>query len=366
MPWVNTNPNKITRSETRPLSLEHEIWELIEKDGEKATVTTINRSSKNVTIAWVINKDFTLADVIDSIKTGVKPIKLERLPVKEPIQVPTQKTKKVSCISNAMAVVNIADFHLNRYIQGEETYGQDYNIQIATEVFHRIIDQAKMRIRCSPYHIDKIIINTAGDFINSEANGLTTHGTPQTNDVSWRKCFHTAYGLLEYAIRELSQLAPVEYHYVAGNHDEQIGYMITTWLQGRFIGVDNVTINDAPTIRKIVEYGSNLIIFTHGSEEGNRVMDIPFVEPKAVSKISQSTNIEIISGHLHKNLVSSERGVRLEVLKSACPAQDNWTYQKAYDGSHTEATIIFYDDYGRVQQDTINTNRILQNILETM
>lgn len=358
MSWQNQNINKKVYTIARPLSDEESLMNSIP---ESATITAIEKSTKTIRVTYVEDKTFTIEDIISANHMTVKPIKLDRVGTKKDNS--SRKTKTIKCTENVLAVLNIADFHLNRRIFSNET-GYKYDINIASELFMRIIDKAVERLSQNPYNIEKIILNTAGDFVNSDTiAGTTTAGTRQVNDVTWKQVFKHATALLEYAILRLSNVAPVEYFYVAGNHDEQVGFYLTSWLSARFKETPNIIINDSPKTRKVIAYNKNLLIFTHGSNEGSRAIDLPFVEPEAYANVSNATNIEVITGHLHTNTVKTERGVRWEILNSACPALDEWTYDKAFGAGTSESTIMYYNKRSRIQCDSINSTDIFESII---
>lgn len=354
MSWMNQNTSKKVFTITRPLEEEAELRASIPED---AVITAIKRSTKTVSITYVMSNVVTLED-IQKINATIKPIKFDRTGA---IKYNDSKTKRIHCTERAMAILNVADFHLNRLIYGDECYGQDYNLEKASNLFIDIINEAEIRLRSNAYNLDKIILNTCGDFLNSDTiNGTTTAGTMQFNDVTWKKVYAKAATLLEYAIARLSTIAPVYYYYVKGNHDEQVGFYLTTWLNARFLNEPNVFINDSPKPRHVINYGNNIIIITHGETEAGRAIDLPFMEPESIERLSQASNIEVLSGHLHSNQVSCKNGVRWEVLSSACPVQDTWTYGKGYDGLRQEASIIYYNNDCRVQQDIINTKLLFE------
>lgn len=353
MAWQNQNTSKKVYTIARPLEEEDLLMQSIPED---AIITAIERNTKTVRVTYVIENKLTIQDLILSNQENVEPIKFNRKKKTKK----SSNTKTIERGPKCLALLNIADFHLNRRVFANETYGHDYDIQIASQVWKEIIDRACKEIRSSSYSIDKIILNTAGDFVNSDTKyGTTTAGTPQFNDVSWKQVFNVATSLLEYAITQLSKIAHVEYFYVAGNHDELVGYYLTSWLDARFANFKSVHIKTNPCQRQIVKYGSNLFCFTHGDSEGGRTMTLPFVEPMAVKELSSTTNIEVISAHMHKNNVQTHFNVRWETLSSACPVQDEWSYEKGFDSQRAEATIMFYDDAYRRQQNTINVNQIL-------
>lgn len=356
MSWQNQNTSKKVFKFSRPLDQEKELMESIPSD---AIITEIERNTKNIKVTYVIEKSFSIQHILESNAINVKPLKLDR--VSSDLKNKTRKpTKQVKYLDDVVAVINVADFHLNRKVFGDAQYNISYDLEEASKLWMEIVDRSVAQLRSCPYHVEKIVLNTCGDLFNSDTiNGTTSHGTIQTNDVSWKGVFTRATELMEYALRTLSNVAPVEYFYVRGNHDEQAGFYLTSWLDARFRNVENVEIRLNPKPRQIFEYGSNLLIFTHGESEGARTIDLPFVEPSVRDNGKAYTNIEVLSGHLHSNTVRQERGVRWEILNSACPIQSDWEYGKAFDTRFAEATIMFYNNKSRIQQNHIDTLDLL-------
>lgn len=352
--WLNGNLRKFEKVVTRPIEEANDLYRSIP---ENAVITAETQTLKTIRVKYVLTNDLTV-DRIKELNKSVKPIKLDRKNVK--IDNSQNKTKRVKCIDNVMAVVNIADFHLNRKVWGKAGYNKDYTVDMAKEVFKDIIDEAEIRLKSSPYRIEKIVLNTAGDFLNSDTiEGTTTHGTLQDTDVNWQEAFKIAQELMSYALIKLSTIAPVYHYYVAGNHDKMSGWYLVSWLAARFMGVENVFIEESPKIRQTVIYKGNVIVFAHGDNEGNRIIDLPFNEPEAREAISKATNVEVLTGHGHNVKIETKNGVRSEMLNCACPVGDEWTYEQAFGNGRTEATIMYYNETGRVQQDTIDTKKFL-------
>lgn len=355
--WLNGNLKKFEKVITKPIE---EADELFNSIPENAVITAETQTTKTIKIKYVLTNDLTPERILELNKKSVTPIKLDRK--NKRINNTDQKQKRITCIDTVMAVVNIADFHLNRKIWGKAGYNDSYTIEVAKEVFKDIIDEAMIRLRACPYRIEKIVLNTAGDFLNSDTiPGTTTNGTLQNNDVSWQEAFLVAQELLSYALIKLSTVAPVYHYYVAGNHDKMAGWYLTSWLNGRFLNTENIFVDDSPKIRQTVRYKNNLILLTHGDMEGKRAIDLPFNEPNARKEFSSCTNIEVLVGHGHNVHIEHKNGIRLEMLNCSCPVGDQWTYEMAFGNIDTEATIMYYNEESRIQQDTINTKKFLHS-----
>ena len=343
MSWQNQNVSKKVVTKVVPLDQEEELLQSIP---ENAIITAHEQNTKTARITYVIERAVVPEE---PISVTVKPIKLDRKPIKDKV------------FEGHLAVVNIADFHLNRKCYADENSHRDYDIQTAVSVFTHSIDEVVKTQKQKK--IKRIILNTAGDFLNSDTiYGTTTAGTKQNDAVNWKHAFYHGTALLEYALLKLSNIAPVTYFYVAGNHDRQVGFYLTSWLAARFVNVDSVEVLDNPNIRETVSHGSNVLIFTHGDCEGSRIKNLPYIDPKSKVLLSGATNIEVLSGHFHSNQVKVDKGVRYETLSSACPVSDSWTYESGYGGSKPEITIFYYDETDRVGSDSINTLRVLERI----
>lgn len=352
--WLNGDLRKFEKVVTRPIEEAEELYKSIP---ENAVITAETETLKTIRIKYVLTNDLTV-DRIRELNELVKPIKLDR---KNQVRDNSlQKQKRINCLDTVMAVINIADFHLNRKIWGKAGYNKDYTVKCATKVFKGIIDEAEVRLRACPYRVDKVILNTAGDFLNSDTiEGTTTHGTLQHNDVCWKEAYLVAQELLSYALLKLSNVAPVYYYYVAGNHDKMVGFYLTSWAKARFTGVPNIIVDDDPKLRQTVTYGGNVLIFSHGDNEGKRAVDLPFNEPEAKQALSEATNVEVLTGHGHSVKIETKNGVRLEMLNCSCPVGDEWSYEQAFGNNPTEATIMYYNSTHRLQQDTIPTKKFL-------
>lgn len=352
--YLNSDVKKFVKTITLPVERENEIYDLIP---ENAIIIAEDHNLKTVRIRYTLSNTLT-PERIKELNSKVKPVKLRRK--NEKIDNSKNKTKRVKCRDNVMVILNIADFHLNRRVWGYSGFDMDYSLQTAKEVFMNIIDEAAIRLRSCPYNIEKIILNTSGDFLNSDTvEGTTTKGTNQDDDTHWANAFLAAQELLQYGLIKLSSIAPVEHYYVGGNHDEQSGWYLVSWAKAFFKNDKNIYIDENPKKRQTISYGNNLIILAHGDTEGKRSLSLPFVEPEAKAKLSEAKNIEVLTGHVHKVDVKVENGVRWEVLSTSCPVGDQWTYNQAFGNNNTEATLCYYNQDYRIQQDIINTKQFL-------
>jgi len=159
----------------------------------------------------------------------------------------------------AMLIINKQDSHLNKYdIDGNNNITDRLaNIMYKVEV---IANQATLS-----NNLDQITYILGSDEFNSEFTGMTTKGTPQTNTHTYQTSFEYICGHEVLMITMLLQYAEnVNVVYVAGNHDEFVGWHMVNWLQTYFRNTERLTFDCSPKYRKYVSYGGSALMFNHG------------------------------------------------------------------------------------------------------
>ena len=106
--WLNGDLKKREVVITRPIE---QIEELYKEVPENAIITGEHQSLTTVKVKYVLTNDLT-PERIKELNKSVRPIKLDRK--NKQLNNTKQKEKRIKCIDTVMAVVNIADFHLNR------------------------------------------------------------------------------------------------------------------------------------------------------------------------------------------------------------------------------------------------------------
>lgn len=175
-----------------------------------------------------------------------------------------------------LLVVDPADIHIGKLSRKDET-GFEYDQQIAlTRVREGV---SKTLEKAKGFGISKIILVVGNDALHIDhPHRKTTAGTPQDTDGMWWESFLLAKKCYIAIIEELTTVADVHVVYCPSNHDYSSGFMLADSISSWFhkhpnvhFGIDNksVSINH----RKYVQYGSNLIGFTHG--DGAKEKDLP-------------------------------------------------------------------------------------------
>jgi hypothetical protein len=239
--------------------------------------------------------------------------------------------------------LSMPDVHVGKLCWGMET-GEDYDLRIAQDVFmdafSHLVDDAKSRT------IAKILFPVGNDLLNCDnSQGMTTGGTPQSNDGRFQKVYQVTLGLLVGAIDRLRELAPVDVISIPGNHDTLSAWTITESLRAWYRTAGDVSVDNAPTLRKYYRYGKTLLLFTHGDKE--KLAGLPLLmATERPEDWAQTHYREAHLGHRHKSAgmtVTGDEfnGVRVRTLPSLS-GTDSWHHGQGYVGNIRSAEAYFW------------------------
>jgi hypothetical protein len=256
-----------------------------------------------------------------------------------------------------LAVVHIADLHINKLAWRGDT-GNDYDLRIARDVYHRIIGEIVGELA----GIERIIFCWANDFFNSDnEEQTTTRGTRQDTDSRWTKMFNVGCDMLVEGIARLAEIAPVETFYLPSNHDKQTAYGALKYIEGYYRHDKDITVDIDAYPRKYRRYGNVLLGFTHGDDEGRenaskaKASRLASVMPNEARKLwGETVYHEMHAGHLHsEQMIQEINGVIVRRVSSPT-ASDAWHVDSGYIGSVRKAQTFLYDkERGLIH--TINT-----------
>jgi hypothetical protein len=256
-----------------------------------------------------------------------------------------KKIKYRKLKNNHLFEIGLPDLQLGRLVAAEEA-GHDINpklqIKKADDVIDRLIEYS------SSFCVDRVLFPVGNDFFDTNSAAMfTAHGTPQQDDVRWKRTYQLGCDFIVRTIEKLQQIAPVDVLIIAGNHDEDkiwhLGEYVSAWNNKN----PNVVIDNRPMKRKYYSYQNNLIGFTHGYFEKNDKLDslmayeVPFLW-------SASTHREWHLGDKHHKvdmvLKTNElnNGVVIRIIRSlANPSV--WEFDKGLVGSTKAAEGFMWD-----------------------
>lgn len=242
----------------------------------------------------------------------------------------------------------VFDPHFGKYAWREES-GEDYDLKIAGERFLWAVEELLRRAHGFP--LERIVIPVGNDALHADnAQNTTTGGTPQDVDSRWFKVFRTARLLYTHAIDRCLTIAPVDVVVVPGNHDRQSALALGEVLDAHYGRTERVHVNGGPRLRKYYEYGSNMILYTHGSEE--RPNNLPLLMATEEPQMWARTKYrEAHTGHLHKKRetqfvgVDEHNGVRVRILGSLA-GTDAWHHSRGFTQNWKAAEAFIWSRDG--------------------
>mgnify|MGYP000710265388 FL=1 len=232
----------------------------------------------------------------------------------------------------AMLIINKQDSHLNKYdIDGNNNITDRLaNIMYKVEV---IANQATLS-----NNLDQITYILGSDEFNSEFTGMTTKGTPQTNTHTYQTSFEYICGHEVLMITMLLQYAEnVNVVYVAGNHDEFVGWHMVNWLQTYFRNTERLTFDCSPKYRKYISYGRSALMFNHGDAIKPAKLAALFpIEYREGWSFHQ--NFYIFTGDKHHEVSHDFNGIKFYQIPAFSNSKSLWDDKNGHTMSKAEVT----------------------------
>jgi hypothetical protein len=243
-----------------------------------------------------------------------------------------ETSKKDACL-----IINKQDSHLDKLDIGgdndiEERFG---NFIQRVEI---IIDQASLSNNLTDI---KYIIGS--DEFNSEFTSTTTKGTPQQNILSYHDSFKAICDHEVDVINLLLQKGDVvDVIFVAGNHDEFVGWHLASWLQTYFRNELRLFFDISPRYRKYVSYGTSAMMFNHGDAlKPAKLASLFPMEFK--TEWSDHDNFYIFTGDKHHEMSIDINGIKFYQLPAFSTAKSSWDDKNGYTITKGEVTGFLID-----------------------
>lgn len=189
---------------------------------------------------------------------------------------------------------------------------------------------------------DKIVIPFGQDFFHNDSiiNGQTTKGTviekvDMTRAVKEAKVF--MYALIDAAVMHANA---VDVIYTAGNHDRSISWMFVQVLLERYgPGI----VDDSLEYRKVISYGANSVMITHGDSKQATAKNLAHIFPIAFAEEFANASVrEVHAGHLHHEAEADIYGVMVRRLSSGGKV-DDWSNKEDFVGTHRRFMVFEWD-----------------------
>ena len=190
---------------------------------------------------------------------------------------------------------------------------------------------------------------TLGDILHVDnSHQTTTNGTFQQIDGRVPKIFDAAADMITEALEALLDLrSPIEYIYVAGNHDRDTGYYLAKTVQTAFRRESNIQFDIEPNPLKAKMYGKCLVGYAHGDMPSKNLGS--FLIKNFRKEFGESVYAEIHSGHLHSKSEEVMNEVKVIRLPALCESS-YWEHSMGYKSERALICYVWNEDTGKREQ----------------
>ena len=180
---------------------------------------------------------------------------------------------------------------------------------------------------------ERIVIPFGQDFFHNDSivNGQTTKGT-QVEKVNMTKAVKEGRKFICTIVDAAIECAEdVEVFYSPGNHDRSISWMFIQALLERY---GHRIVDDYIEDRKIISYGKNAIMVTHGNSKQATPRNLAQIFPIAFpTEFARAETREVHAGHLHHEGEADIHGVMVRRLSTGGKT-DEWSDREDFIGAH--------------------------------
>lgn len=260
----------------------------------------------------------------------------------QPKILPRQPRNFSSSTSNRAAclIINKQDAHLNKYdINGDNDVEARF-VQIENAV-NNILKKAS-----ATSNLEEVIYILGSDQFNSEHTDMTTKGTPQKNAVNFHEGFEA---ICDHEIQMINLLLKNTKHltvaFLAGNHDEFVGWHLVKWLEAYYRSEPRVEFQTGSEYRKYASYSNSAFMFNHGDalkpEKLAALFPMEYRE-----EWSDHDHFYIFTGDKHNTLAKDINGIQFYQIPAVSKAKSSWDDKNGYTVTKAEMTafLITEDD----------------------
>lgn len=189
---------------------------------------------------------------------------------------------------------------------------------------------------------DRVVIPFGQDFFHNDSivNGQTTKGTAiekvdMIRAVKEAKIF--MYTLIDTAIHQANEVQVI---YTPGNHDRSTAWMFIQVLLERY---GSSVVDDTLEYRKVISYGKNSVMLTHGDSKQATAKNLAHIFPIAFAEEFANADVrEVHAGHLHHEAEADIYGVMVRRLSSGGKV-DDWSNKEDFIGTHRRFMVFEWD-----------------------
>ncbi len=238
--------------------------------------------------------------------------------------------QSIAAASGNLLEINITDHHFAKLAWGAETGYADYDVRTAEKLYDDAGDE--LIARTSSLKYERAVVVIGNDLFHSDnKSGTTTNGTQLTIDSRYQKTFTLVRRASVRLIDKLRHVAPVTVKIVPGNHDELTAFCLGDALECWYHECPGVEIDNAPTLRKYLQWGDVMLMWTHGN--GGKLDDYPLLMASEKPEMWGVTKWrEAHTGDKHQRRLIELHGVAVRILPTLC-APDDWHSANLFVGN---------------------------------
>ena len=180
---------------------------------------------------------------------------------------------------------------------------------------------------------DQIVIPFGQDFFHNDSivNGQTTKGTAIEKVDMTRAVKEGRQFICAIIDTALDHARDVKVLYSPGNHDRSISWMFIQVLLERY---GSEIVDDSMAYRKVIFYGDNAIMVTHGDSKQATPRTLAQIFPIAFpTEFAGAKTREVHAGHLHHEGQADIHGVMIRRLSTGGKT-DDWSDRQDFIGAH--------------------------------
>lgn len=282
-------------------------------DGFIAHDATVQVSKSGKIIqAWIKQKasDFNQEDFLEAIRGSIEPF----------VYTPVER-------SDATRMLEIPLFDMHWGVAFMDYY---------EPVLNELLDLITSR------RWDKIVIPFGQDFLHNDSivNGKTTKGTP-IEKVDMIRAVKEGWKFICTVIDTAIPCSnKVEVFYSPGNHDCSSSWMFMQSLLARY---GETVVDDSFEYRKVITYGKNSIMITHGESKQATPKNLAHIFPISFPEEFAHADVrEVHAGHLHHEAEADIFGVMVRRLSSGGKV-DDWSNKEDFIGTHRRFMVFEWD-----------------------
>lgn len=189
---------------------------------------------------------------------------------------------------------------------------------------------------------DEIVIPFGQDFFHNDSivNGQTTKGTAIEKVDMIRAVKEGRQFMTSIINAALAKSNNVRVTYSPGNHDLSISWMFVQVLLEIY---GSSVVDDSLEYRKVITYGNNAIMVTHGDSRKATPHTLAHVFPIMFpNEFGKATVREVHAGHLHHESEADIYGVMVRRLSTGSKI-DDWSNKEDHVGAHRRFMIFEWD-----------------------